>query len=114
MIHDMIKRFKQQTNIESNRNIVFHSIRKAGGTFRYKASGGDIVSVQRALGHSDSKVTSLYLGETTSNSLGAISSISDIDSELYKKVEHEILIKVIESLSETERYLLNKKIEKMV
>lgn len=114
MIHDMIKRFKQQTNIDTDRNIVFHSIRKAGGTFRYKASGGDIVSVQRALGHSDSKVTSLYLGETTSNSLGAISSISDIDTELYKKVEHEVLIKVIENLSETERYLLNKKIEDML
>ncbi|MEM5009355.1 site-specific integrase [Niallia taxi] len=114
MIDGMMERLKLKTNIDPNRNIVFHSIRKAGGTFRYKASGGDIIAVQRALGHSDPKITEIYLDETTSNAMGAVSSINNIDKELFKKVPHEILLKVIDELSQTEKYLLNKKINDLI
>ena len=113
-IQRMINKLKKLTNIDPSRKIVFHSIRKAGGTFRYKASGGDIVAAQRALGHTDPKITTIYLGETTSNARGAISSISEIDENLFKKVPHEILLKVIDDLSQTEKFLLNKKINDLL
>lgn len=99
--------------IPKERNIVFHSIKKAGVTFRYRMTG-DILEAQRAAKHSRLDTTRIYLSEEDYGSMGAVSSRGKLDMELYKKVENEVLIRAIEKCKKDFQTILNIKIHEIL
>jgi hypothetical protein len=111
-IDDMMTRLKEKANIASERNIVFHSIRKAGVTYRYRVTG-DILEAQRSAGHSNITTTQIYLENEDYGSIGAVSSAGKLDMELYKKVDQETLIKAIEMTKKDFQLILNLKIQEL-
>lgn len=97
----------------NNRNIVFHSIRKAGAQFLWEEFR-DINQVSRALGHSSIQTTELYINkDETYGILGAISSSYRVDSDSYKTVSHEDLLKAIGSLGKDKQMFINLELQKI-
>lgn len=113
MIFNLIKRYKKQFNIPDERKLVFHSIRKAGGTFRYRVTG-DIFEAKKALNHKSIVTTQIYIEDEDYGALGAVSSKGKLNEELYKEVDHETLVKAIESLSTNQKFMLNMKINELI
>src|SRR5690606_3046926 len=89
MMNYLVKEMKLE-----NRNIVFHSFRKAGVSFSFRISN-DILQAKKAAGHSSLNNTMLYLGEQNYGLLGAVSSKGKINDNLYKNVSHEELVTAI-------------------
>lgn len=81
-VDEMIPRLVKLMNIPPERNIVFHSIRKAGITFQYRATG-DIKAAQRAANHSDASLTiGTYIDDVDHGNFGAYSSQSNVDDNI--------------------------------
>ncbi len=112
-IQNMMNKCKEWLNIPEDRFIVFHSIRKTGITFKYRLTN-DIMVAKRAANHKSITTTQLYVEPMEINVLGAVSSKSNIDNELYKKVSHEDLIKAIEGLNGDQKLYLNMKLNEII
>ncbi|MGG3920459.1 tyrosine-type recombinase/integrase [Geobacillus thermodenitrificans] len=112
-INDMVCRLKKLMNIPEERNITFHSIRKAGVTFQYRITG-DLTQAMKAAGHSNPIVTMRYLDLRDYGVTGAVSFGNKIDEELYKKVTHEELIKAIENCPKDLQLILNIKLNEII
>lgn len=112
-VDDMVCRLKKLMNIPEERNIVFHSIRKAGVTFQYRITG-DLTQAMKAAGHSNPTVTMRYLDLRDYGVTGAVSFGNKIDEELYKKVTHEELIKAIENCPKDIQLILNIKLNEII
>lgn len=112
-IDNMVCRLKKIMNIPKERNITFHSIRKAGVTFQYRITG-DLTQAMKAAGHSNPIVTMRYLDLRDYGVTGAVSFGNKIDEELYKKVTHEELIKAIESCPKDIQLILNIKLNESI
>lgn len=92
-----LNRWKKARNIIENRNIVIHSVRKAGGTYHFRVTG-DILQAKKILGHSNVSTTQKYLGTEDYGVVGVVSTGGNIDQDLYKNVDKETLIKAIENI----------------
>jgi site-specific recombinase XerD len=112
-IDSMMNRYRKAYNIPEERRIVWHSIRKSGVTFRFRVTG-DILEAKRAANHSSITTTQIYLEEQDYGQIGAVSSAGNIDNELFKKVEHEILIKAIGLLKKDTQLILNLKLQELI
>jgi integrase len=112
-VNDMMQRLKEKMNIPAERNIVFHSVRKSGVTFRYRITG-DVLEAQRAAGHSRLDTTRIYLESEDYGALGAVSSKGKLDMDLYKKVDQETLLEAISICKKDLRLILNMKIQEIV
>ncbi|MDT0160392.1 site-specific integrase [Bacillus sp. AG4(2022)] len=108
-VDKMFKRLVKKMNIPEERNIVFHSIKKAGVQFRYRVTG-DILEAQRAAKHSRLDTTRIYLEEEDYGALGAVSSNGKVNMDGYKEVSHEILLAAIGKLKKDQQFILNMKI----
>lgn len=114
-LNESFNRIKKKMNIDPERNITWHSLKKAGVSFRYRLTGNDILEAQRAAKHSRLDTTRLYLQETEYNvPLGGVSNGGKIDTELYKKVDHETLVKAIDDLNKDIKLILNIKLSKII
>ncbi|MCM3109943.1 tyrosine-type recombinase/integrase [Lederbergia lenta] len=111
-IQTMMNKLNKWMNFEEKRNIVFHSIRKAGVTFQFRLTN-DIFQAKKASGHKNMENLMIYIGEREYGVLGAVSSSGKIDNELYKNVSYEKLIKGIESLNKDQILLLNLKLNEI-
>lgn len=113
-VDEMMKRLRKKMNIDPNRRIVFHSIRKAAITFHYRKSKGDIIQAKKAAGHSNIQTTMRYIKEPEYEEMGAVSCSSNLDEELYKKVTHEELIKAIENCPKDLQLILNIQLNEII
>jgi integrase len=112
-VNDMMLRLINKMGIIKSRNIVFHSIRKCGVTFRYRLTG-DILEAQRAAGHSNITTTQIYLKSESYGSIGAVSSKGKIDVELYKSVDQDVLVEAISLCQKDFQLILNLKIQEII
>jgi integrase len=112
-VNNMMSRLKEKMNIPDERNIVFHSIRKAGVTYRYRITG-DILEASRAAGHSKVTTTQIYLQQEDYGALGAVSSSGKLDLEAYKKVDHDVLLEAISMCKKDFQVILNMKIAELM
>jgi integrase len=112
-IDKLMQRYREAFNVPKERKLVWHSIRKGGVSFRYRATN-DIREAQRAARHKNITTTQIYLDTEDYGALGAVSSAGKIDNKAYKKVEHETLIKAIELLNKDTQLLLNMKINEIL
>lgn len=112
-IQGMMNRLKTWMDIPKERNIVFHSFRKAGVTHVYKMTG-DLIAAQKFANHSSPDTTTLYIETDSLGAIGAISNGGNIDQELYKKVDDDMLRQAIESMTKDEIYRLNIRIGKIM
>lgn len=112
-INDMMKRLRNKMNIADERNIVFHSIRKAGVTFQYRITG-DILQAKKAANHSNIHTTTRYIGETDYGVIGAVSAGNRMDENLYKNVSYEELLKAIENCPKDVQLIINIKLKEIV
>ncbi|MFO1442907.1 site-specific integrase [Bacillus sp. Bva_UNVM-123] len=99
--------------IPKERNIVFHSIKKAGVNFRYRMTG-DILEAQRAAKHSRLDTTRIYLEAEDYGAMGAVSTKGNLDMGLYKKVDKDILIEAIGMCKKDFQTILNLKIKEIL
>jgi integrase len=112
-IDKMMQRYREFFKINPDRKIVWHSIRKAGVTFQFRVTK-DILVAQRAAGHKNITTTQIYVETEDYGAIGAVSSAGKIDNELYKKVDHETLIKAIGELKKDTQLLLNMKLNEIL
>lgn len=112
-LDNCFKRLREKMNIDPNRRIVWHSIRKAGINYRFRLTG-DILEAKRAANHSNITTTQIYLEEMDYGALGAVSSRGNLDMELFKKVDHEVLLQAIEMMKKDSKLILNMKIKEIL
>lgn len=112
-INDMMQRLKKIMNIPEERNIKFHSIRKAGVTFKYRITG-DILEAQKAANHSSLATTQRYLNYENVGVLGAVSTLGNVDPDAYKKADYDTLIKALEACPKDVKYIVNVNIKKII
>jgi integrase len=109
---DLMDRLKVKMNIQSERNIVFHSVRKAFGTLVWKMTG-DIEQARRSLRHSSVSTTQIYLGEGNFELNDSIFSVDKIDNDLYKNVTHDDLLSAIKNLPKNMQLIINLKLQEL-
>jgi len=107
-----VKRGIDSLEIDSERKIVFHSIRKAGAMYHYKKTK-DILYVQKILGHKDPKTTVIYLEVEDYGALGAESTKGQFDLDIINQVSHEDLLKAIDKMDAPTKILLAQKLKNM-
>lgn len=99
---------------KTDKRLVFHSIRKTGGSFIYSQTK-DLNITRLYLNHSKSTTTQLYIpNDNPYGAMGAISMRDSVDSELYKKTDLKILIEAIDSLDSGQQMLINKKLMEII
>jgi len=97
----------------TDKNYTFHSFRKRSITNTYDLTN-DIFAAQEKANHTNINTTQRYVGKKKYGMTGIYSLGSNIDKELYKKVDKETLLEAIESLGDNFKHLLNIKLnEKM-
>lgn len=112
-IQSMMDYIRQEMNVHELRNIVFHSIRKAGVTFQYNKTG-DVFKAQKAAGHKNVNTTQLYVATDENTIRGGISSDIGIDDNSYKQLTHEELLQVIDSMTQDQKFMLNLKCRELM
>ncbi|WP_165786782.1 tyrosine-type recombinase/integrase [Heyndrickxia camelliae] len=112
-VQSLMDRVRVWMNFPPERNIVFHSIRKAGVTFQWKRTN-NLNITRKFANHSSPNATLLYIEDDDEKFLGAWSSKDEIDDCLYKNVSHEELIKGIENLNKDQILLLNLKLNEII
>ncbi|MGD7047004.1 tyrosine-type recombinase/integrase [Rossellomorea marisflavi] len=112
-VSDLMARLRKEMNISDSRKVVFHSLRKCGGSFQFRLHG-DIHAAQKALGHSNINTTTIYLDDQDYGLTGAVSSRGRVSEEYYKEVDHDVLIKAISKLPKSQQLLLNIKIDEVI
>lgn len=110
-VDSMMQRLKKKMNLQ-NRKIVFHSIRKAGGTFAFRMTG-DILEAKKALGHEDINTTFRYLQERDYGATGAVSMSQNLNLSIINTVSHEDLLSAIGECGQDVKMLLAKKLLNM-
>lgn len=110
-IDRMMDRLKKKMKFSPNRNIVFHSIRKAGGTDIYEREG--IIAAQKALNHDSIETTQIYIASEDYGVFGGISATMNTDLDLYKNVSYEDLLKATGEMNNTYKILLIRKLKEI-
>jgi integrase len=92
----MWSRMKEDPEMKfiEDRNIKFHSIRKAGATFKYREHN-DIFAAQKALNHSNLNNLLRYIDAGAYNSRGAVSSLESCGLDIIEEVDHKTLLEAI-------------------
>lgn len=112
-INIMMKNFVKKLPTETvDRKLVFHSIRKASANFAYSTTK-DILYVQELLGHSSLETTQIYVKNLDFGNVGAESLKARVDGQLYRNSSLEELIAAIELLPESQRVLINLKLNQL-
>lgn len=107
-VTDMMIRIKVNLGYEDI-SYSFHSLRKSAGTWVYRYTN-DILEAQKALGHDNLNNTQIYVKNLDYGVMGMF-SLRNHDSEAYKKLSHEELLDVLDTLSGDFLHVLNAKIQ---
>lgn len=110
-IRRMMKDIRKGLQINPNRNIVFHSFRKAGAQYIYETTG-DINEVRKALNHESVTTTEIYLQLDRDFGIVGYYEGQETNSNLYKEVSAEVLRQAIESLGKNHRMVINAAVDK--
>jgi integrase len=110
---DLMDNLRTKMNMQPERQIVFHSIRKAAGTLVYRTTG-DILSAMRFLRHENVTTTQIYLGANDYEVNDIIFSADKINDSLYKQVSNEELLEAIDNLPKNMKLILNLKIQELL
>jgi integrase/recombinase XerD len=113
-VDSMMNRYRKDFEIPDERNIVFHSIRGTGITFKYHMAGNDIEAARKAANHSKYDTLTHYMSKEDRHADGAVSLSKTVDNDLYKSVTREQLIKVIEGMSKDKQMEVNIKLKKLI
>lgn len=112
-VQRMMNRLRKDLNIPKERNITFHSFKKAGVDYIWKQTR-DLNQARKAANHSSSKTTEIYIDtDEDYGVMGFFSSEHEVDNELYKKVSHEKLIEAISKLDKGQQMNINLKINEL-
>ena len=97
-IDKMMPRLIQKLSPNSERNLVFHSIRKTGVEFKYRYTG-DIKVAQKAANHVDPNLTfKTYISTEDYGVYGAVSKSKDTKESILNTLNHEQIITLLGSL----------------
>ena len=99
-------RIRTKMNFPKQRNIVFHSIRKASITHFYQMTK-DPYATMLFGNHKNFNTTVKYIQEENHGALGAVSLSDSLNMELYKEVSHEDLLEALSKLDNS--YLIRLK-----
>ncbi len=98
---------------DSDKAISFHSFKKCAVSSVYKLTG-DILEAQRKGRHESLDTTRIYLQSEDYGITGIISLGDEVDHEVYKKVDQEVLYQAIEEMNKDFIFILNSKIKEIV
>lgn len=107
------ERLKKKMNFPEERRITFHSLKKAGVNFVFKLTK-NILIAQKAAHHSRLDTTRIYLQDEEVGLYGGVSSRGKTDKDLYKKVNHDVLIQALNHCNEDLKLILNIKIQEIL
>lgn len=113
-VHAMMKRLKKIMQIPEERKITFHSIRACAITYVYRVKNGDIIMAKEFAGHSNMQTTDRYIKRGKLGAIGAVSSMGDLDDDLYKKVTNDKLVKAIENCPKDIQLMINIKLKENI
>ena len=91
----------------NDRNYTFHSFKRTSVTMVYLMSGC-IITAQRKARHNDINTTKKYLKIQEQPISGVISSTMGDNADLYKNIEHDLLIKCLDKCRLDMKVVLNK------
>jgi integrase len=112
-VSSMMKQLREKMNIQAERQIVFHSIRKAFGTQIWRMTG-DIESARRALRHESVVTTQVYLGINHYEIQDVMFMIDKIDDNYYTKVNKDDLLRAISECPDNVKLVLNMKLHELL
>lgn len=103
-IQRMVEKFNKTIDT-GNRYLVWHSIRKCGGTFAFRRTN-DILHTQKILNHSDPSVTQDYIADEDYGFTGAVSSKNEVDVDIIHALTHEEMIQLFDGCDQQTKLLL--------
>lgn len=106
-IDDSFRRIREKMELPKERKIVFHSIRKSGVTFVHRITKDPFATMKYA-NHKSFNTTQIYLEEDDYGAIGAVSSKDSLNMNKFKEVDHETLLKALETMDKSYLILLNK------
>jgi len=109
-VQDMMNRIKKNLDYQES-SYSFHSFKKAAVTFTYRITG-DFLEAMKKGKHANPETTMIYLEEENYGATGMF-SLGEFDSETYKNIAHEDLLKVIGEMNKDTIHLLNIKATRM-
>jgi integrase len=112
-VQRMITRLSEKIGIQPERNIVFHSIRKAFGTLVWRTTG-DIEIARRKLRHENVNTTQIYLGTGNYELDTSLFMIDKVDEEIYKQVTHEQLLEALNNCPKSVLLTVNLKLQELI
>lgn len=113
-VNTMMKQLREEMNIPKERNITFHSFKKAGVDFMWKKTR-DINQARKAANHSSIEVTQKYIDtDEDYGARGFFSSSNSIDEKLFQKVDIRTLKKAINQLDKGQQAYINLKVNEIV
>jgi integrase len=113
-VDDMMKRLIKIMGIPKERKITFHSIRACAITHVYRIKNGDIIAAKEFAGHSNMQTTDRYVKRSKLGAIGAVSSIGNLDDDLYKKVTNDELVKAIENCPKDVQLMINIQLKEII
>ncbi|WP_080845641.1 tyrosine-type recombinase/integrase [Cytobacillus gottheilii] len=111
-VTNMMNKFTKKLGISPKRRIVFHSVRKAFGSWIFETTG-DINQARKALRHKSIVTTQLYLNAKDLQLHNTLFGIEKLDEDLYKETDHEVLLRAISELPKSHILMLNSKISEI-
>ena len=97
-VNAMMPRLIQKLNVNPERNLAFHSIRKTGIEFKYRYTG-DIKVAQKAANHSDAALTlKTYINDQDYGVLGAISKSKEGNGNVLQNLTKEEYLKLLANI----------------
>ncbi|WEG18572.1 site-specific integrase [Alkalihalophilus pseudofirmus] len=105
-IQYMFDRLRAYMNIPEERNIVFHSIRKASVTEYYYLTL-DPLATQKFAGHQSFDTTTKYIQEKDFGNIGVMSMRETVNSDDLKSLDKNELLELIDNNNEIKIRLIN-------
>lgn len=96
---DMMNRLTSMMNIDSRRNIKFHSLKKAGVNYVYEITNGDIYAASAQAQHSSITTTAKYYVKQKKNMAGVLMDQNLSDSILDDATKEELLFIIKEKIN---------------
>lgn len=116
-IDKMMQRLRIKLNIDPNRNLTFHSLRKTGVEFKFNQNGRDIRVAQQAANHSPKSLNvtvGTYLTKDEYGVKGIISNSYEKQENLLDNLSLEEIKQVLKSLDDSTKQLINQKVLEFV
>ena len=115
-VDKMMQRLTQKLEVDPNRNLTFHSLRKTGVEYKFNYSGRDIRVAQQAANHSPKSMNvtvGTYLTKDEYGIKGIISNGYEKEENVLDSLSLEQLQIVLNTLDESTLQIINKKAKEL-